>query len=94
MTFSDRHTVFVRSELGGLPAHHLHAHEYSLLIVPIAKVQAGYVRHLKSIRGLVPGIGATTALSVVSPELAARYAGRAAPSLTVFFTLQAARHQM
>ena len=93
-TFSDRHTLFARGEFGGMPAHHLHAHEYSLLIVPIAKLQAGYVRHLKTIRGLIPGIGATTALSVVSPELAPRYSGRFAPSLNVFFTLQAARHQM
>lgn len=93
-TFSDRHTLFARGEFGGMPAHHLHAHEYSLLIVPIGKVQAGYVRHLKAMRGLVPGIGATGALSVVARELVPRYSGRVAPTLSVFFTLQAARHQM
>ena len=93
-TFSDRHILFARGEFGGMPAHHLHAHEYSLLIVPIGKVQAGYVRHLKAMRGLVPGIGATGALSVVARELVPRYSGRVAPTLSVFFTLQAARHQM
>jgi hypothetical protein len=93
-TFSDRHTLFGRGELGGMPAHHLHAHEYSLLIMPIGKVQVGYVRHLSAIRGVVPGVGAAAALNFVSRELAPRYSGRFAPGLNVFFTLQAARHQM
>lgn len=93
-TFSDRHTVFGRGEFGGMPAHHLHAHEYSLLTVPIGKVQAGYVRHFKVTKGLVPGIGAAGALSLVSRELAPRYSGRVAPTFSVFFTVQPARHQM
>ena len=29
-TFSERHSVFGRVEVGGMPAHHLHAHEFSL----------------------------------------------------------------
>lgn len=93
-TFSEQHTLFARGEIGGMAAHHLHAHEYSLLILPIGKVQAGYVRHLKGIKGLVPGVGAAAALNFVSRELAPRYSGRVAPGLNIFFTLQAARHQM
>ena len=93
-TFSDRHTLFGRGELGGMPAHHLHAHEYSLLIVPIGKAQAGYVRHLKPMWGLVPGVGAAAAVNFVSRELAPRYSGRFAPGFNVYFTLQPARHQM
>lgn len=93
-TFSDRHTVFARGEFAGMPAHHLHAHEYSLLTVPVGKMQAGYVRHFKAARGVVPGIGAAAALSYVSRELAPRYSGNVAPTFSVFFTVQAARHQM
>lgn len=93
-TFSARHTIFTRGEFAGMPAHHLHAHEYSLLSVPVRKVQAGYVRHFKAAKGLVPGLGAAAALSFVSRELAPRYSGNVAPSFTVFFSVQAARHQM
>ena len=77
-----------------MPAHHLHAHEYFLSLFPLGKVQMGYVRHLLAARGLVPGIGGSVSLSVLSPELAPRYYGRVAPGFAVFFSLQAARHRM
>ena len=93
-TLRDRHTLFIRGELGGIPAHHLHALEYSISIFAVGKVQFGYVRHLRTTKGLVPGIGGTVALSLLSPELASRYSGRTAPSFGVFFSLQAARHEM
>ena len=94
VTFSGRHTVFGRGEVGGMPAHHLHAHEYPLSLFPVGKVQFGYVRHLGSVSGMVPGIGGTVAMSFLPPELAPRYSGRTAPSFGVFFSLQAAKHQM
>ena len=77
-----------------MPAHHLHAHEYSTSVFTISKVQIGYVRHFGTTIGLQPGIGGTLAISVVPPELAPRYSGRTAPSFGVFFSLQAARHEM
>jgi hypothetical protein len=94
VAFSDRHTVFGRGEVGGMPAHHLHAHEYSASVFAIGKLQLGYVRHLSALKGVQPGIGGTVAISFLPPELAPRYSGRTAPSLGVFFSLQAARHQM
>ena len=94
VTLSDRHTVFGRGELGGMPAHDLHAHEYSTSVFPVGKVQVGYVRHLPATKGLVPGIGGAVSVSLLSQELAPRYGGRAAPGLAVFFALQAARHHM
>jgi hypothetical protein len=45
-------------------------------------------------RGVQPGLGGTAALSFLPPALAPRYSGRIAPSFGVFFSLQAARHQM
>ena len=93
-TFSDRHTVFARGEVGGMPAHHLHALEYSTSVFAVGKLQFGYVRHLRATKGLLPGIGGMAAVSLLSPELAPRYSGRAASSFGVFFSLQAARHQM
>jgi hypothetical protein len=94
ITVSDRQTIFGRGEIGGMPAHHLHAHEYSGSVFAVGKVQAGYIRHLRPTMGLVPGIGGTFSLSVLSAELAPRYSGRVAPGLAFFFHLQAARHQM
>ena len=94
LTLSDRHTVFGRGEVGGMPAHHLHAHEYSTSVFTVGKVQVGYVRHLRAAKGLVPGVGGSFSVSLLSPELAPRYSGRAAPGFAVFFHLQAAKHQM
>jgi len=94
VTFSDRHTLFGRGELGGMPAHHLHAHEYSTSVFLVGKAQAGYVRNLPATKGMVPGIGGSFSVSLLPPELAPRYGGRAAPGFAVFFHLQGARHQM
>ena len=94
VTVSDRHTLFGRGELGGMPAHHLHAHEYSTSVFAIGKAQIGYVRHLRATRGMQPGVGGTVAISLVPSVLAPRYSGRTAPSFNIFFSLQAARHQM
>ena len=94
LTVADRHTVFGRAEVGRIPAHHLHAHEYSLSLFAVGRVQMGYVRHLPVAKGLVPGIGSSVSLSVLSTALAPRYFGRVAPGFAVFFSIRAARHQM
>lgn len=94
VTWSGRHTLFGRGEVGGMPGHHLHAHEYATELFPVGKVQIGYVRHLRAAKGLVPGIGGTAALSFLPPALAPRYDGRVAPSFAVFVNVQAARHEM
>ena len=94
LSLSARHTLFGRAELGGLPGHHLHAHEYARWIFSLGKLQAGYVRHFPSTKGLVPGIGGTIAFSLLAPELAPHYSGRVAPTFGVFFSLQAAKHAM
>ncbi len=94
VTFSERHTVFGRAEVGRMPAHHLHAHEYTTSVFGVGKAQIGYVRHLRPMTGLQPGIGGTLSISFVPSELEPRYSGRTAPSFGIFFSLQAARHQM
>ena len=94
LTLSDRHTFFGRAEMGGMPAHHLHANEYLQSVFTIGKLQFGYVRSMAPWRGLVAGIGGTAAVSLVPPALAPRYSGRVAPSFGVFFNLRAAQHQM
>jgi hypothetical protein len=94
ITWSARHAVFGRGEVAGMPAHHLHAFEYGTSVFPVGKIQFGYVRHLHTMKGLVPGIGGTFAISLLPEELAPRYLGRTAPSFAVFFSLHAARHQM
>lgn len=94
MTFSGRHTLFGRGEVGGMPAHHLHAHQYSTSVFAVGKLQFGYVRQLRARRGVVPGIGGTVAVSLLSPELAPYYTARTAPSFGVFFSLQPTKHEM
>ena len=64
------------------------------MLLTIAKVQAGYVRHFGPWLGLVPGIGGSAALSLLPPELAPRYGGRAATSVALFFNLRPSRHAM
>lgn len=93
-TFSERHTVFGRAEFGGIPAHHLHAHEFSLQVVTIGKLQVGYVRHVPAVKGIQPGIGGSFSLSFLPSQLAPRYSGSTASGFGLFFSLQAARHQM
>ena len=95
VTLADRHTVFGRGEVGGMPAHHLHVHEYPTSVFLVGKAQIGYVRHFSGLRGVQPGIGATVSVSFLPMALAARYYyGRTAPSFGVFFTVRSSRHAM
>ncbi len=86
--FGDRQTWFGRLEFVGKPAHDLHVHEFITMIFPVGKLQAGYVRHLRAWKGLLPGIGGTFAVTVVPPLLAPRYGGQIAPGLGVFLALR------
>ena len=94
VTLSGRHTVFARGEIAGMPAHHLHLFEYSTSVFAVGKVQVGYVRHLRTTKGVVPGIGGSVAVSLLPTRIQPRYSARPASSFGVFFSLQAARHQM
>jgi hypothetical protein len=94
VTVAERQTVFGRLESVGMPAHHLHAHPYGASVFSTGKAQAGYVRHLRSRRGIVPGIGGTAGFSILPRELAPYYSGRLAPTVGIFLTARAAPHQM
>jgi hypothetical protein len=94
LTVRDRHTWFGRAELVEKPAHDLHAHEFPISIFTVGKLQLGYVRYFRPWKGMVPGIGGMTSVSMVPPELASRYDGRLAPSFGVFFTMLPSRHLM
>jgi hypothetical protein len=93
-TFADRDTWFGRAEIVGKPAHDLHAHEYGASIFTVGKLQAGYLRHVATWKGLTAGLGGTAALSLVPDELASRYGGQAAASFGVFVNLRPSRHAM
>jgi len=94
LTVGDRHTLFGRAEVVGKPAHDLHAHEYPTSVFTVGKLQAGYVRHFHAWKGMVPGLGATAAVSLLPPALAPRYFGRAAPGFGVFLMIRPLRHAM
>ncbi len=94
MTINDRHNWFARGEVVQKPAEDLHAHEFGADIFTVSKVQAGYVRQLGPVKGMTVGIGGSVSLSIVPPELASRYNGRAAPGFGVFATVRPPRHAM
>lgn len=94
VSVSDRQTFFGRAEVLGMPAHHLHAADLGTGILTVGKLQAGYLLHLGSLKGMVPGIGATAAISLLPPALASRYGGGVAPGFGVFVNLRPARHAM
>jgi hypothetical protein len=94
VTLHDRHALFGRAEIVEKPAHDLHAHEYGARIFTVGKLQAGYARYFASRSGVVPGLGATVAVSLVPGELETRYSGRVAPSFGVFFVVRPPRHLM
>lgn len=94
VTLADRHTLFGRLEAVGMPAHHLHAHEFGAEVHTVGKLQAGYVHQWAARKGIVPGIGGTVALSLLPPAYAPRYSGAVAPGVSVFVTFRTARHVM
>ena len=90
----ERHTWFGRLEIVGKTAHDLHAHEFPSSVFTVGKLQAGYVRELKSWSAATAGIGGMVSVSIVPPELAPRYGGRLAPGFGVFLNLRPSRHVM
>jgi hypothetical protein len=95
-TFSirEQHTWFGRVEVVGKPGHDLHVHEAPVKVFGVGKVQGGYVWSFNAWRGIVSGIGATAAVSIVPSALASRYSGRLAPGFGVFVTIRPSRHMM
>ena len=91
--FRERNTWFGRFELAGKSAHDLDV-EAPGEIFTVAKLQAGFTRHLDAWRGLKPGIGASLSLGVVPAELAAAYGRRANAGFGIFVTLRPAAHPM
>jgi hypothetical protein len=89
----DRHVLFGRVELVGKPQHDLHLDINPAALLPVVKVQAGYVRHFR-IGPTFAGVGITPSLSVVPTELVGRYQGRFAKGLDVFFVIRPPRHTM
>lgn len=93
LMIAERHAVFGRLELVGKPAHDLHLDSDPLAVLPVFKMQAGYTRHFSA--GPVPfGLGISPTLSLVPPELQARYYGRFAKGLDVFVVIRPPRHTM
>ena len=88
-----RNTWFGRLELVGKPGHDLHDHAHPDRVLPMGKVQGGYVRDLRIPGAFAIGAGGTAALSIVPEELDARYGGRVAPSVGVFVVVRP-RHRM
>lgn len=84
----ETHTWFGRLEAVGKPAHAFHADEFIPQVFAVGKVQAGYIRHLKPWKALLPGIGASGSASVVPMLLAPRYDGRIAPGFALFITIR------
>jgi hypothetical protein len=88
-----RNIWFGRFEFVGKPAHDLHLDSVPTQILPIAKLQGGYVRDLGGPSVFSIGVGGFAAVSLVPEELEARYYGRLASSTGIFVVLRP-RHRM
>jgi hypothetical protein len=93
LTRDDRNVWFGRFELVGKPGHDLHYDGNPTGLLPIAKLQGGYTRHLQ-LGPVAAGLGATASISRVPPELEARYYSSVAKGLTVFLVVRPSRHAM
>jgi hypothetical protein len=86
-------TIFGRLEVVGKPGHDLHVDIAPADILPIAKLQAGYVRHFP-VGPALGGVGVSGSVSEVPAALRARYDGRRVYGLSVYFVVRTARHTM
>jgi hypothetical protein len=93
LTLDERHTWFGRFEAAGKSAHDLDVDD-SDNVFGVAKLQAGYVRYLKSWRGLTPGLGGGLSAGIVPNALEPAYGGRVNLGLAVFATLRPGSHGM
>ena len=93
LMLDDRHTWFGRAEFVAKPQHDLHLDVNPTGLLPVTKLQAGYVRHF-SIGPVFTGIGVSPSISVVPDELVPRYEGRFAGGLNVFLVVRPRRHTM
>jgi YHS domain-containing protein len=92
-SLDDANTWFGRVEIAGKPAHDLHVHD-SDEVFTVGKLQAGYVRYLRSRHGLQPGFGLSISASMLPAALEHRYGGRVVPGIGLFFTMRPAPHSM
>lgn len=93
LTLDERDTWFGRFEVAGKSAHDLDVHD-SDDIFTVAKLQAGYVRYLKSWHGLTPGFGGGLSAGIVPSALESAYGSRVNLGLAVFATIRPGRHGM
>jgi hypothetical protein len=93
LTVRDRHTAFGRLEIVGKPGHDLHLHDQPTRILPVTKLQGGYVWHF-TVPHASAGIGGSASISLVPEELRARYYGRFAKGFSVFLVVRPPRHTM
>jgi hypothetical protein len=93
-TLRERNTWFGRGEIVQKPAHDLHAHEFPTSIFTVAKLEAGYIRHLGARKSLVPGLGATVSANIVAPQLRPRYGGRTTFGFGLFLSLRPSVHSL
>jgi hypothetical protein len=93
LTLDERDTWFGRFEVAGKSAHDLDVHD-SDEIFTVAKLQGGYVRYLKSWRGLNPGFGGGLSAGIVPSALEPVYGNRVNLGFAVFATVRPGRHGM
>ena len=92
VTFRDRHTWFGRLEAVGKPGHDLHVHESPARVIPVGKVEAGYARHFRRWKALVPSTGVVLTANLVPEALVPRYSGHVAWGLGGYVVLRPRQH--
>jgi hypothetical protein len=93
ITLDERDVWFARMETAGKAAHDLDVHGTDEVFT-VGKLQAGYTRYFRNVRGLAPGVGASVSAGFVPRSLIPVYGGRASFGFGVFFTVRPAAHGM
>jgi YHS domain-containing protein len=89
LQLADRDAWFARLEVAGKTAHDL-ALPAVLDIPLVTKLQGGYTRYMRALRGFRPGFGVEGSIGLVPDELRAAYGGRANVGGGIFLTLRPA----
>jgi hypothetical protein len=92
LTMDERDTWFGRFELSEKSGHDLAVESQDLFTV--AKLEAGYTRHLAAWNGLRPGVGAGVSAGIVPDSLRPVYGSRVNVGFGVFLTLRPAERGM
>jgi YHS domain-containing protein len=90
LILADRDAWFGRLEVGGKTPHDLDVTLASESTLTLTKLQSGYTRYFRSIRGFRPGLGGEASVGFIPADLRSTYGSRANVGGGIFLTVRPA----